>query len=88
MSDAAFQSAKDRFGEKGVVDMIALSGWYSMVSMTLDVDRYPLPKGVKPELMPLANPLPLANRPDFRSRLRPVLRGVPRRPPSVNPSSS
>jgi 4-carboxymuconolactone decarboxylase len=65
VSDAAFQTAKDKFGEKGVVDMIAVSGWYSLVSMALNVDRYPLANGVKPELMPLANPLPAANGTGF-----------------------
>jgi 4-carboxymuconolactone decarboxylase len=58
VSDATFQAAKDRFGEKGVVDMMALSGWYCLVSMTLNVDRYPLAKGAKPDLDPLDNPLP------------------------------
>ncbi len=29
VSDATFAAAKDRFGEKGVVDIIGLSGWYS-----------------------------------------------------------
>ena len=65
VSDSAFQAAKDKFGEKGVVDMIALSGWYCMVSMTLNVDRYPLAKGVTPELKPLENPLPVANATGF-----------------------
>ena len=55
VSDGTFATAKDRFGEKGVVDMIALNGWYSMVSMALNVDRYPV---AQPELKPLANPLP------------------------------
>jgi 4-carboxymuconolactone decarboxylase len=60
VSDATFQTAKDKFGEKGIVDMMALSGWYSIVSMALNVDRYPLPNGVKPDLKPLENPLPVA----------------------------
>ena len=60
VSDAAFQGAKDKFGERGVVDMIGLSGWYSMVSIALDVDRYPLAAGTQPELKPLENPLPVA----------------------------
>ena len=55
VSDAAFAAARTRFGEKGVVDMIGLSGWYSMVSMALNVDRYPT---AQPELKPLAEPLP------------------------------
>jgi len=58
VSDANFKAAKDRFGEKGVVDMIGLAGWYSTVSMALNVDRYPLPNGAQPELKPLANPIP------------------------------
>src|SRR5689334_17270951 len=33
VTDATFKAAKDRYGDKGVVDMIGLSGWYSLVSM-------------------------------------------------------
>jgi 4-carboxymuconolactone decarboxylase len=58
VSDANFQTAKERYGEKGVVDIICLSGWYHIVSMALNVDRYPLANGQKPELQPLANPIP------------------------------
>lgn len=50
VSDATFQNMKDRFGEKGVVDIIGVIGWYQMVSMLLNVDRYPLPNGAVPEL--------------------------------------
>jgi 4-carboxymuconolactone decarboxylase len=55
VSDATFLAAKTRFGEKGVVDIVGLSGWYSTVSMALNVDRYPASPA---ELKPLANPLP------------------------------
>ena len=65
VSDATFQAAKEKFGEKGVVDMMALSGWYSIVSMALDVDRYPMANGAKPELMRLDNPLPPASPAGF-----------------------
>ena len=58
VSDANFQAAKERYGEKGVVDIICLSGWYHIVSMALNVDRYPLANGQQPELQPLANPIP------------------------------
>src|ERR1700722_6200487 len=60
VTDATFQAAKETYGEKGVVDMLGLSGWYCLVSMVLDVDRYPLGPGVQPELKPLENPLPVA----------------------------
>jgi 4-carboxymuconolactone decarboxylase len=58
VTDATFQAAKERYGERGVVDMVGLSGWYGLVSMLLNVDRYPLPQGVEPGLRPLENPLP------------------------------
>src|SRR5215469_18233469 len=59
VSDATFKDAKDKYAEKGIVDMIGLSGCYTIVSTALDVDRYPLGAGVQPELKPLENPLPV-----------------------------
>jgi 4-carboxymuconolactone decarboxylase len=56
VSDAHFKAAKDAFGERGVVDLIGVMGWYSTVSMALNVDRYPVPEGQKPELAPLKLP--------------------------------
>jgi 4-carboxymuconolactone decarboxylase len=53
VSDKTFQTARDKFGEGGVVDLIGVSGYYGLVSMLLNVDRYPLPDGAKPELKPL-----------------------------------
>lgn len=50
VSDATFQAAVKAFGEKGVVDLIGVTGYYQMVSALLNVDRYPLPAGAKPEL--------------------------------------
>jgi 4-carboxymuconolactone decarboxylase len=50
VSDRTFQAARDAFGERGVVDLIGVSGYYGFVSMLLNVDRYPLPEGVKSEL--------------------------------------
>ena len=44
VSDAAFGAALERFGERGVVDLIGVSGYYTLVSMVLNVDRYPVPK--------------------------------------------
>lgn len=50
VSDATYQAAVTKFGEQGVVDMIALTGYYQIVSSMLNVDRYPLPNGAKPPL--------------------------------------
>lgn len=52
-SDATFAAAVKEFGERGVVDIMGVMGWYQFVSMLLNVDRYPLPEGVQPELKPL-----------------------------------
>jgi 4-carboxymuconolactone decarboxylase len=53
VSDKTFSAAVAAFGERGVVDLIGLMGYYSLVSMALNVDRYPLPDGAKPELQEL-----------------------------------
>ena len=53
VSDATFKAAVDRFGEQGVIDLIAASGYYSIVSMVLNVDRHPLPAGERPPLKPI-----------------------------------
>lgn len=51
-SDATYQRALERFGERGVFDLIAVNGFYSLVSMCLNVDRTPLPDGVPLPLPP------------------------------------
>jgi 4-carboxymuconolactone decarboxylase len=53
VSDPTFKAVVTRFGEQGVIDLIAASGYYSIVSMVLNVDRYPLPAGEAPPLKPL-----------------------------------
>jgi 4-carboxymuconolactone decarboxylase len=53
VSDSTFAAAKSLLGERGVVDLINVMGWYGTVSMLLNVDRYPLPEGVQAELKPL-----------------------------------
>jgi len=53
VSDAAYAAVMERFGEQGVVDLIAACGYYVAVAMTLNVSRVPLPDGVAPPLAPL-----------------------------------
>jgi 4-carboxymuconolactone decarboxylase len=53
VSDATFNAARDLLGERGLVDLIGVMGWYGTVSMLLNVDRYPLPDGVQPPLKAL-----------------------------------
>jgi 4-carboxymuconolactone decarboxylase len=54
VSDDTFAAAKAAFGEQGVAEIIFTLGYYSLVSMLLNVDEHPLPDGVAPELEPLA----------------------------------
>ena len=42
-----------QFGERGVVDVMGTMSYYTLVSMSLNVDQYPLPDGAQPELAPL-----------------------------------
>ena len=52
VTDATYAAALKHFGERGIMDVIGIIGYYGLVSMTLNVDRYPLPNGEKPELKP------------------------------------
>ena len=54
MGDATFKAARERFGERGVVDLIAVNGFYGLVSMALNVDKTPLPAGERLPLPPLS----------------------------------
>ncbi len=53
VSDATFAAAKSTLGERQLVDMLAVMGYYQIVAMLLNVDRYPMPAGSAPELKPL-----------------------------------
>lgn len=43
VSDASFKAMQDRFGDQGVMDLIAVNGYYTLVAMVLNVDRTPVP---------------------------------------------
>lgn len=47
VSDSSFKAAVNLLGERGVVDLIAVMGYYGLVSMMLNLDRYPLPAGAQ-----------------------------------------
>jgi 4-carboxymuconolactone decarboxylase len=42
---ALFEKVKQRFGERGLVDLTGLIGYYSFVSVTLNVFEVPVPPG-------------------------------------------
>lgn len=53
VSDATYARALARFGERTIVELTALVGYYTMVAMTLNAHEIPLPEGETP-----AFPLP------------------------------
>ncbi|HYE69934.1 MAG TPA: carboxymuconolactone decarboxylase family protein [Aquabacterium sp.] len=48
VSDATYADALARFGERTVVELTALVGYYTMVAMTLNAHEIPLPEGAVP----------------------------------------
>jgi 4-carboxymuconolactone decarboxylase len=55
VGDDTFAATKAAFGEQGMAEIMFTLGYYSLVSMMLNVDEHPLPEGVEPELEPLAD---------------------------------
>ena len=55
VSDATYKAMVDAFGEQGVMDLIAVNGYYVLVAMTLNVDRTPIP-GDAPAPLPALTP--------------------------------
>ena len=53
VTDGAYRRAVALVGEQGVMDLIGASGYYTLVSMTLNVARVPVPAGQKVPLKPL-----------------------------------
>jgi 4-carboxymuconolactone decarboxylase len=45
VSDSAFNAMAEKFGERGVVDLVGLTGYYTMLAMVLNVAQLPLPNG-------------------------------------------
>lgn len=53
VTDPTFAAAVALLGEQGVVDLVGVMAYYDLVSMALNVDRYPLPAGTA---LPFAEP--------------------------------
>ena len=49
VSDATYAALVAQFGEAGVVDLMGAMSYYTLVSMSLNVDQYPLPEGAHVE---------------------------------------
>jgi 4-carboxymuconolactone decarboxylase len=48
VSAATYGAARERFGEQGVMELVTLLGYYTLVSMTLNAFEVPLPEGQEP----------------------------------------
>ena len=48
VDETLFERARTLLGEQGVVDLIGVSGYYTLVSMVLNVAEIPLPAGTPP----------------------------------------
>ncbi|MCJ2088305.1 carboxymuconolactone decarboxylase family protein [Methylobacterium sp. E-005] len=44
VSDTTFARAEARFGKPAIVDLAAISGYYTLLAMELNAARYPIPK--------------------------------------------
>ena len=49
IDDAVFARAVDVVGEEGVVDLVGILGYYSLISFTIKAFRVPLPEGANEE---------------------------------------
>ena len=53
VSDATYARALATIGEQGVIDVVGITGYYTMLAMVMNTTRTPLPEGVKPPLQTL-----------------------------------
>jgi len=47
VDDATYARAVGQFGERGIVDLIGIMGYYALISITLNVFEVPVPAGTK-----------------------------------------
>ena len=52
VSDATYAKAVAALGEQGVVDVLGLNGYYTLLAMVMNTARTPLPAGRTPALAP------------------------------------
>ena len=50
IGDALYAALIDEIGQDGLVDLVGIAGYYTLISMTIKVFSVPAPAGVAPEL--------------------------------------
>ena len=53
VSDATYSRAVAKFGEQGMMDMVGMNGYYTLLAMVINVGRTPVAKDYTPMLAPL-----------------------------------
>jgi 4-carboxymuconolactone decarboxylase len=53
VSDATYAKALNAIGEQGIIDVMGITGYYTLLAMVMNTARTPLPNGAKPQLPPL-----------------------------------
>jgi 4-carboxymuconolactone decarboxylase len=51
VSDATYARAVSKFGEKGIIDMLGIVGYFSFQALILDTVRFPAPKSDAPAMV-------------------------------------
>ncbi len=52
VSDATYDRALTAFGQEGIVEAVAIEGYYALLAMVMNTARTPLPEGRTPALTP------------------------------------
>jgi 4-carboxymuconolactone decarboxylase len=50
VSDVTYETARELFGERGIIDAVSIVGYYTLLAMVMNTARTPLPDGVTPGL--------------------------------------
>jgi 4-carboxymuconolactone decarboxylase len=53
VSDATYRRAVAKFGEQGVIDIVGIQGYYTLLAMVMNTTHTPLPEGRTPVLQPI-----------------------------------
>jgi 4-carboxymuconolactone decarboxylase len=53
VSDATYAQALGKIGEQGIIDVMGITGYYTLLAMVMNTAQTPLPAGAKPQLAPL-----------------------------------
>lgn len=53
VTSSTYDRALKMFGERGIIDLVGIHGYYSLLAMVLNVTQAPIPAGATPGLKPL-----------------------------------